>query len=597
MSGAEMEIQKLRQQLSESETNLQRAAEIGKSLLEDNRELNKELEESRRSMTARIETLEQEKYSLQMKLQSKVLMEQNYSEEIDNLKQTLRQQAEELSHLPDAEHSSKVAELKSQIECLQASEERSQLTERQMTEKVGQLEALLKEAQDQLEQVVTRMNETCSEEMAQLYSEVTNLQCERMNLSKELSEAQAEVQQLQLEAGSLRSQLATKTEEVEEKECKATSYYNALETCRAEVQGLNVQLDLARMDAADHKEKGNSLFGELDDKRQEAEKKLISLKVQFDSMKSQYEMNRQHLHKLKMQLAAVLQMSVGRADVAQMDRLQSQLTLATAEIQRLTEQLNKYEKLELAKTGQILDQYSTFSGNTDKNFVDYLQNMIKNKDQEIGKLQEELHSKRFNQLAERSQYMDVHSKLCETERQLEKMRGDNLKLHLQLEEYKLKYEPDSVAHKKIRKGKVEKIPGFRKEEESSQAESDCAFLPEKTGLQSADKSKPSDKSDVLRENHVTESKKDANSQTKDFKSVQKKRVTLSNDVDVIDSSTTEEASVHSAVTDENLECLEMSGDPVIQPKVRKVKGKQTHCNVVKVGSGAAKLETDQCKTQ
>lgn len=38
---------------------------------------------------------------------------------------------------------------------------------------------------------------------------------------------------------------------------------------------------------------------QLEDKRVEAEKKLISLKVQHDSLKSQYNMNKQHMHKIK----------------------------------------------------------------------------------------------------------------------------------------------------------------------------------------------------------------------------------------------------------------------------------------------------------
>ena len=77
-------------------------------------------------------------------------------------------------------------------------------------------------------------------------------------------------------------------QEVEEVQCQATSNHNALEKAREEVQDLKAQLDVILMESQDMKKKGNSLFAEVEDRRIEAEKTLISLKVQHSSLQQRY---------------------------------------------------------------------------------------------------------------------------------------------------------------------------------------------------------------------------------------------------------------------------------------------------------------------
>lgn len=57
---------------------------------------------------------------------------------------------------------------------------------------------------------------------------------------------------------------------------------------------------LNREGGGDHsKTSGNSLFGEVDDRRMNVEKKMISLKVKYESLERTYATTKQQLRKMK----------------------------------------------------------------------------------------------------------------------------------------------------------------------------------------------------------------------------------------------------------------------------------------------------------
>ena len=57
---------------------------------------------------------------------------------------------------------------------------------------------------------------------------------------------------------------------------------------------------LNREGSRDHsKTSGNSLFGEVDDRRMNVEKKMISLKVKYESLERTYTTTKQQLRKMK----------------------------------------------------------------------------------------------------------------------------------------------------------------------------------------------------------------------------------------------------------------------------------------------------------
>ena len=69
-----------------------------------------------------------------------------------------------------------------QIRNLQSEVEKKHLVEKQLNEKNGELETLLATAHEQIEQTKAKLNETCSDELAHLYSEVSTLQSDNVSI-------------------------------------------------------------------------------------------------------------------------------------------------------------------------------------------------------------------------------------------------------------------------------------------------------------------------------------------------------------------------------------------------------------------------------
>ena len=69
-----------------------------------------------------------------------------------------------------------------QIRNLQSEVEKKHLVEKQLNEKNGELETLLATAHEQIGQTKAKLNETCSDELAHLYSEVSTLQSDNVSI-------------------------------------------------------------------------------------------------------------------------------------------------------------------------------------------------------------------------------------------------------------------------------------------------------------------------------------------------------------------------------------------------------------------------------
>lgn len=117
---------------------------------------------------------------------------------------------------------------------------------------------------------------------------------------------------------------------------------------------------------------------QLEDKRAEMERQLISMKVQYKSLQKQHAFSKQQLQRMKVlwavdgtpnlsvctvvalqlewcgcscivqvQIATLMQLQGSRADPAQLERLQSMLSEKNEEIQNLVTKLERMEKVEL----------------------------------------------------------------------------------------------------------------------------------------------------------------------------------------------------------------------------------------------------------
>ncbi|XP_078688811.1 protein Spindly-like [Branchiostoma floridae x Branchiostoma belcheri] len=455
------DVRRLREELHNNEANLHLAALAGKQLLEANDELQLQLEGVHKDYTKKIESLEQEKYSLQLKVDAVRGQLEAQVTDLDIQRRDEvakeRQQREQLM----TEHAHKVKTLTDQIRDLKNSQEEAAMLEQQLRDKVEQQEQLLSEAQSQRRD--PNMSVSLGEDTMALQLELDQLRTDKTNLGLQLRDSEDTVQQLRFSLDKLQQNSAALQHELQETERKATGFYNALETSREDILGLEAQIEALKLQSVDPNSRGNSLFAEVEDRRVAVEKKMISLQVQHESLKKQHMATKQQLQKLKAQFAALLQMGGGRADASQVQRLEQALSQSRAETQVLSNKLKATEKqLELVDNNprktfeQYQSNFTELGGR--KDYAAFLEDRLKESKEETKKVKSQLDQQKFLQMADRDRLLHCERKLYEAESKAESLHGQNMKLLVQLEDMKLKYQPELLDSTKVRTGRLEKIP-------------------------------------------------------------------------------------------------------------------------------------------
>lgn len=448
-------IQKLRSQLKEAEEERKRAAEHGLQLLNSHNELENHLDEMRAELTNNIEKLEQDKYSLQREVELKNRMLDSLTSEYENVRQQQKFQLQQLEEQLQRNHSRDLNEEKFKLEKLRHELDETRLNAKQLSHKLEQQSEALSAKTEELRMMSERVHESMSSEMLSLQIEKTELESSKAELEEKLSELMYRQEQLELSNVKLARQLANMTEEKEEKEKEAISFLNALQKAREANQDLQIQLDQALQQAQDPNSKGNSLFAEVEDRRAEMEKQLISMKVQYQSLQKQYTFCRQQMHRLKVQIATLLQMKATQGDQGQLERLHSMLEQKNSEIQTLTIKLKEKMVKEAKLPREITD-------NTERKDRSYYEELLKMKLDEavkkIDQLNDELSVQRMKALAESQRVLEVERKLFSSERQLELCQSENIQLRVKLDEMKLKYEPNEMGKSRCQKRRREKFP-------------------------------------------------------------------------------------------------------------------------------------------
>nr|KAG5707375.1 hypothetical protein BaRGS_005342 [Batillaria attramentaria] len=236
--------------------------------------------------------------------------------------------------------------------------------ERELRGRISELESLLQSHLDRT-QVHSTSASFDSEEMATIQQELMTAKMDITELQAKNIDLSGKLQQMQCERDTMANRLAAASTEIEELQCQIMSYVSHLEQSRKESTELRAQLDAARVEGQGHSSKGNSLFSETEDL--EVEKKMASLKVNNQQLKEKYEIEKQQNQKYKMQIAMALQMAGHKQDDAAVQRLRNQLNEAHAEIRALSEQM---QKLEAAKDSVLCAGDDTTFYDDKENFCD-----------------------------------------------------------------------------------------------------------------------------------------------------------------------------------------------------------------------------------
>ncbi|KAK7141248.1 hypothetical protein R3I93_015417 [Phoxinus phoxinus] len=477
MSDLEDEIKVLQQKLLEREEALQKAGQYGLQLLYEKMDLHNKLEEQQIEMSSVIEALEQEKYSLQREVELKARMLESLRSEFDLVKNQQKHQMEQQQTLLERNHALELSDLKNKVEKMKTDLEETQLAEKQMRHKLDQQSEALSSKTEELRVLTERAHETMSSEILELQVQKMDMESAMASLEQELQEARYKEEQLHLANSTLQRQLERDTEEKEEREKEAVSCYNALEKARVANQDLQIQLEQVLQQAQDPNSKGNSLFSEVEDKRAEMERQLSSMKRQHESLQKQHALIKQHMHRMKMQIATLMQLQSNRADPAQLERLQFMLSDKNNEIESLMMKVRELEKEKTTATDQYPPAPSKEGELMDETYyTDLLKMQLSNSKKDAEKLKDELSMARMKALSESQRVLELERKLYGTEQSLKQRHSDNMRLQVKLEELKMKYTPNEVNKAQVQKRRREKFPVAVPEEKSAPSNENTAIM-------------------------------------------------------------------------------------------------------------------------
>ncbi|XP_069620008.1 protein Spindly isoform X2 [Ranitomeya imitator] len=451
-------ILKLRCQLKEVEEERSRAAQYGLQLLESQSDLQNQLEEQRCEMTSAIENLEQEKYSLQREVELKSRMQESLLSECESLKQQRKTCLEQLQQQLEMSHNRERSELNNKIEQLKAELDEARLSEKQLKHKVDHQTELLANKSEELRAMSERAHETMTSETLALQLEVNELESSKAQLEEEINELKYRQQQLVLNNGKQSRQLESLKLEKEELEKDAVGYFNAFQRSRDANSELQIQLDSALQKAQDPNRNGNSLFAEVEDRRAEMERKLIGMKVQYQSLQKQHAFSRQQMHRMKVQIATLLQLKGSHIDPEQLERLQSMVAQKNTEVEKLLVKVRQLEKCQSYENGQSKMDIDVLVQGDDVYYVDLLKMKLENSNKEMEKLKDELSLQRMKALAESHRVLELERKLFNTDRHLKLSQSENMNLRIGLDELRMKYEPDEIVRVQTQIRRREELP-------------------------------------------------------------------------------------------------------------------------------------------
>ena len=222
---------------------------------------------------------------------------------------------------------------------LQASETR----EKGLTNRLEIAENQLREANDVLNQSVG--GQSFSAEFGDLQAQNLDLMQEKQILESELGKVKAELEQGKARVNSATSRTELLQRELEELQCQITGYARAAEASKTEVMEMEAQLEAVRAGQINEDGKGNSLFSEVNDRREKVEDQLKVYEEKYSTLKENYDIKLAQIQKTKMHNAQLLSIAGTRGDSGHTARLEELLAAERNKNKTLCDRLDTIEKL------------------------------------------------------------------------------------------------------------------------------------------------------------------------------------------------------------------------------------------------------------
>ncbi|CAB4002461.1 Spindly-like, partial [Paramuricea clavata] len=338
------QIQALKLELEDKQSQMTLSGKLGNELLQSNNELNRNLEEIQELHLQEMEELRQENYSLRMKIDQEKLAKKNFANEMETTKEKLQQNMKQELARQENVHEKKVEELRAETESLHSALEKNSLVNEQLHTKILKQEEMLAEAHRYSKQIQGMgALETQLEDMKE---ECTLMRLKKEELKIAVDDVNAEKEQLVFDKQNLVQKIEMLKENLEETSSQGKIWFDTLQSSRQQLSELQLENSTLKAEAMNrsHKEKGNSLFGEVEDRRLELEQQNTALSAKYRSLSTTHKITKKQLIELKTHILPMLTMAGNQADSSKIKRLEAALIQSKSEIQSLYVKIEELEK-------------------------------------------------------------------------------------------------------------------------------------------------------------------------------------------------------------------------------------------------------------
>lgn len=441
---SEESVSRLKEKIEKLYSDLQMAGQFGKTLLETNKEYQNRIEELSQEVSSgavRIEELKQENHVLKSRIETEVIASRNNAFELENMKERLQKEFKEKETAQQNASEKKIKELRKEIESLQNELGKHILVEGQLQEKIQKQEEVIENIRKYSEELQSKsVLETEVEEQRRVSA---HLQMELDSVSMSFSDLRGLKRRLEFDNEALKQQIECINEELKEKSRQSETWHNCLQEVRQENGELKAELQALKAEQANKnfRGKGNSLFGEVEDKRLELERKFVSLQAEHDCLVKTYSLTKQQLHRLKSEIAGLFNVKGTHADSSQIERLKSALTHSREEIKRLNAKLASIDcqQADSVRDSRMKEFHEAFSDFGDKkDYVEYLQLQLEESKKANAALKKEFQTKTLLQLSESDKLRYTEGQLHKAECSIDTLNNENMKLRLKVDELRVK---------------------------------------------------------------------------------------------------------------------------------------------------------------
>lgn len=424
----------LQLQLQDSENKMMTAARYGQDLLKENKGLKTQLNELENDLKKRHETqlehLEQEKHSLKGLVESLQNENRTFKEEFEFVssehKKSLREYGEAQDKL--LKYATAISNLKQEVKLLtnQLAE-----TKKQVLDLNEQLAAMQKKEESS---TLQDQNNTNSQQVADLWENIQKLEMERVELLNDAEVKEKLIKDQQEDLVKRTRETDTLRLELEESECQANVFANTLETCRREMAELKTSIDSQMTGNVDINQRGNSLFSEVEDRRQKCERYLKGLKERYRSECKRNEEYRKTIYTLKLQLSDLVMDLSRKVDSSYAKQLEYDLEQAQDEIKQLhskneaLKQISRTNKNSACPCSGILKEGVVYGS------YESLKVMLNQARSQITELEKECEATWMQYAAQRDEATRYRKMVRATEAQLECMKAEKIKMAMENED-------------------------------------------------------------------------------------------------------------------------------------------------------------------